>query len=182
MDFETIISTDSSRAVSELAAEKVGNCPENFKHIINLVLTKPHPISSRAARVIDICSERHPHLIKPYLNQLIVITTVTKSDWIKRSSLRIFERHIEAHNINYFGELVDTCFRFLNSAHESIAVRVYSMMVLQKVCLFEPDLSHELIGSIEMQYPYSSPGFKSMAKKILSYWRNNKRFCTRSKF
>jgi hypothetical protein len=48
----------------------------------------------------------------------------------------------------------------------SIAVKAYLMTVLAKIAIEYNELSQELISIIELQYPYSSAGFKSRAKKV----------------
>ena len=67
----------------------------------------------------------------------------------------------------YHGEIMDMCFRYLESPAESLAVRIFSMSVLTNLVKYYPEIKAELKLIIEDQLPHQTAGFKSRAKKVL---------------
>jgi hypothetical protein len=67
----------------------------------------------------------------------------------------------------FHGEIMDICFRFLESPTEALAVKVFSMSVLGNLAALYPDIKPELKLVIEEQLPHQTAGFKSRAKKVL---------------
>ena len=67
----------------------------------------------------------------------------------------------------YHGEIMDMCFRYLESPAESLAVRIFSMSVVTNLVKYYPEIKAELKLIIEDQLPHQTAGFKSRAKKVL---------------
>ncbi|HMK05536.1 MAG TPA: hypothetical protein VK489_15150 [Ferruginibacter sp.] len=67
----------------------------------------------------------------------------------------------------YHGEIMDICFKYLESPTEALAVKVFSMSVLGKLAKKYPEIMQELKLLIEDQLPRQTAGFRSRAKKIL---------------
>ena len=60
-----------------------------------------------------------------------------------------------------YGEVADICFDYLLSTEEPIAIKVFSMVVFEKIVFAEPELKTELQFLIEEQLSYALAGFKS---------------------
>ena len=65
------------------------------------------------------------------------------------------------------GAVADICFKFLNSAKEAIAVKVFAMDVLLNIVGKFPEMKEELKISIKDQLPFGSAGFQNRGTKIL---------------
>ena len=63
--------------------------------------------------------------------------------------------------------MINTCFKFLESPTEALAVKVFSMTVLSNFAKQYPEIVPEIKIVIEDQLPHQSAGFKSRAKKVL---------------
>ena len=63
--------------------------------------------------------------------------------------------------------MINTCFKFLESSTEALAVKVFSMTVLSNLAKQYPEIVPEIKIVIEDQLPHQSAGFKSRAKKVL---------------
>ena len=75
-------------------------------------------------------------------------------------------QHIELSE-KYHGEIMDLCFKYLESPTEPLAVKVFSIMVLGNLAKIYPEIKSELKLLIEDQLPHQTAGFKSRAKKVL---------------
>ncbi len=166
-DFKALLKIDSSRVIADQIVDAVADNPEHFKTILDLCFSEGYPIAMRAGRVIPLCNEKYPTLIIPYLDQLVKKLAISKIDGVKRGILKTFCESVDLKNFTHLGELVDVCFDWLANPNESIAIRYYSMEILYKTCLLEPELKNELIPILENLTYESSAGIVSQAKKLL---------------
>lgn len=165
MDLKAEILKEHSKIKAVGIAEYIGSDPERFGRLMQLFLHGTYRLTQRAAWVVSICAERDPGLIKPYFKPIIDNLKNKVPDAVKRNTLRIFQ-DIDVPD-EYFGDLADICFGFLNSGEESVAVKVFSISILCNITKKEPGLGNELRIIIEDQLPYASAGFQSRARKVL---------------
>jgi hypothetical protein len=96
---------------------------------------------------------------------MILALQVPRSDAVKRCIIGILQ-DADIPEVEE-GILADRCFQFLNSAKETIAVKVFSMTVLFRIVKKYPELKMELKESIQSQLPFGSAGFKNRGQKVL---------------
>jgi hypothetical protein len=65
------------------------------------------------------------------------------------------------------GLMIKTCFDWLISSSEPVAIKMYAMDVLYSISNKEPEIKQELADSIEWRMQEESAGFKSHGQKIL---------------
>ena len=65
------------------------------------------------------------------------------------------------------GILADACFKWLQSPVESVAVKMYSMVILHRISDNIPEISRELYDLIEIQMSNATPGFRNIGKKLM---------------
>ncbi len=158
---------DSSRATMDLGVLAVDNDPGLFRKVIELSFTQSPPINMRLARVAQLCCEQHPELILPHLNEVIEKISVSKTDGVKRSYLKIINDYTGISCIEDPGLLLQICFDWLMSPSEAIAVRYHSMGILYQICQQIPEIKPELLSVIEfiLESDQISPGMRSICLK-----------------
>jgi hypothetical protein len=62
---------------------------------------------------------------------------------------------------------MDVCFRYFSSPTEAIAIKAFSISVLQKLAKLYPEIINEIKLIIEERWDYETPAFKARAKKLL---------------
>jgi hypothetical protein len=67
----------------------------------------------------------------------------------------------------YQGRVMNSCFEFIQAPETPIAVKAFSLTVLQHLSGEYPDILPELKLIIEEQWEQAPPAFRSRAKKIL---------------
>jgi hypothetical protein len=173
MQLETEILGEHSRERSERIAAWIGNDGKRFKLLMELFLKGDYRITQRASWIVNICSERYPGLIRPYLKQMIErMQEPEVHPAVRRNVIRILQfieipRHL-------LGTVATVCFQYLGSHNQPIAVRVFSMTVLGNIARLKPDFRRELRLVIEQQLPYGSAGFRARARKVLAEMENSK--------
>ncbi len=156
---------DSSKIIGDMVAENVGRNPDHYKEILDLVLFEPMPMSSRAGRVLNLCTENEPALFQPHVTT--VINEIRKGKEPHRAILKIFAELQVRLNRNQEGVLVNACFEWLADESQSIATKVYCMEILARFAEKEPGIIPELIAQLEELLPDGSVGTKNRALKII---------------
>ena len=67
----------------------------------------------------------------------------------------------------FHGQVMDVCFRYFSSPTEAIAIKAFSITVLQKLAKLYPEIINEIKLVIEERWDYETPAFKVRAKKLL---------------
>ena len=144
----------------------VGDDKMYFKELMTLFLNGEYRITQRAAWAISFCAISHPELVKPYFKKILTkLNEPNIHDAVKRNVVKIFSE-IELPE-EFMGEIYETCFKYLRSMDENIAVKAHSMAVLEKICHQFPELKFELISTIEDMIPFGSAGIIARAKITL---------------
>lgn len=164
-----LLVSEHSKKMSERIAREIGDNPAYFKNLIELILESEYRIVQRAAWPMAFVCEKHPELIKPYIHQLAQKLFEPAHDALHRNIVRVFQ-YVEIPKREQ-GLLADACFQFLYNKETPIAIKAFSMTVLNNICKQEPELAQELCLYIEERMPFESAAFKSRGKKILAYWR-----------
>jgi hypothetical protein len=161
---ETILKEHSKKQTLKIV-KYVGDDQERFDELMKLFLGNEYRVTQRTAWAVSYCVEAHPELIKKHLKKIILNLKNPVHDAVKRNTIRLLQ-FIEIPSVLH-GITTDICFQFLNDLKEPIAERVFSMTVLCNICKKHPELSNELVLSIEEQLPYASAGFIARAKMVL---------------
>lgn len=166
MDLRKEILKEHSKAQCTKIVNWVGSRQERFDELFTLFINDEPLVTQRAAWPLSYCVIAHPALIKKHWSKLIKnLKKPNLHDAVKRNSIRLMEDIIIPEK--YQGEIMDICFSYAASPKESVAVKCFSMTVLQHLSKKYPEILPELKLIIEEQWPHASAGFKSRAKKIM---------------
>ena len=160
-----LLMTETSRRNTDMIADLVFQKPELFPALMAIFFQNEEPISRRAVWVIDTLAEKVPQILEPYFERVILILPEFQHDGLKRNTLRMLSR--ADIPLNQCGMLIKTCFDWLISPAESVAVKVFAMDILYRFSRIEPDLKKELADSIEFRLAEETPGFRNHGEKIL---------------
>lgn len=158
---------------------KLEQSRNNVDQVINMVLANPvifedlwfifsqlkEPESRRALWAIDIITENNPFLKEHHIEFLIEMLPKFTHDGYKRHSLRMIERNKIPERLK--GEIVDSCFKYLESSSEPVAVKMFSLKILSGIADEEPMICRELIDIVEIQMEDATPGFKNIGAKTI---------------
>ena len=170
MNISEQLEVELSRWNVDYVSGFVGNDPDRFHELWNLLVPENYPTSQRAAWAIDIINEKYPNLLKLYLDQLFVILPKIQSDPIKRHMMKILTYHDIPEQ--HLGNLIDLCFEWILQNELPVAVKVHSMQVIFNTIPKYPELKEEFIAVLEDQMPKNSVGFKSRAGRLIAALNN----------
>jgi hypothetical protein len=137
-----------------------------FHKLMRVFLSFESTLASRASWPISVIVSQTPGLLIPYLGAYLkVAATPNAPVAVKRNAMRSlqFLTIPRAHQ----SAVANLAMGFFRNRREAIAVRVFSMTVLGKLCSQYPDLKNELIPLLEDELPTGTPAFRSRGRKIL---------------
>ncbi len=166
MNLREILLAEHSKAQCLKVVKWIGNDPLRFNELVKLFLSDENRVVQLAAWPLSYAVQAHPALIKPHFGKLIRnLRQPGLPDAVKRNTVRIFQE-IDAP-ARFHGELMHTCFGFIESMNEKPAIKAFALTVLFNLSGQYPDIRPELKTIIEDRWDYESPAFKSRGRKIL---------------
>jgi hypothetical protein len=166
MDLRQTILAEHSKANCNKITKWVGNSQQRFTELFNLFLNSEYRVNQRAAWPLSYCVIDHPELISPHLVKLVKnLHKPGIHDSIKRNTVRILQ-HIDIPK-KFHGEIIDICFRYISSAHEPVAVKAFSLTILQNLSQQYPEIKNEVKLIIEERWPHESAAFRNRARKFM---------------
>ena len=166
MELRQQLLKEHSRANCDKTVRWIGNNQQRFDELFRLFLTGEYRVVQHAAWPLSYSVIDHPALIKKHFRRLI--SNLSKQgihDAVKRNTMRLLQE-IEIP-IKFHGEIMDTCFRYISGPGEAVAVKVFSLAVLEKLAVIYPDIIPEIKLVIEENIDHEKAAFRSRAKKIL---------------
>lgn len=166
MDVRKQLLFEHTKENTNLIVAHIGNNQKSFDELMKMFMADEYRITQRAAWVVGDLARIYPALIVPHFKRIILnLRKPALHDAVKRNTLKILQELDIPEPL--WGAAADTCFNFLLSKSEPIAIEVFSMTVLFNISKHVPEFRDELALIIEDQMPYGSAGFRSRGKKTL---------------
>jgi len=160
---------DSSRLLADILSDDIGNDPERFNEMMQIAFCDEYPLSMRAARIIALSSDNYPELINPYIPQIIECLKELNTDGVLRGFLKILAELPLEFDDEQMGVLTDMAFTWLANPGEPIAIRYYSIEILQIISRKYPEIGIELSIILQEMVNDESSGLKAKSRKVLNY-------------
>ncbi len=123
-------------------------------------------ITQRSAWPVSYCVRAHPDLIRPYFKRLL--DNLERKDLhvaVIRNTLRLLQGVPIPKR--FHGRVMNTCFDFIQSQEAPIAVKAFSLSVLENMTKQYPEILAEIKLIIDDQWEHAAPAFRTRAKRIL---------------
>jgi hypothetical protein len=157
---------EHSKAQCSKIVKWVGRSQPRFDQLFQLFLTDEYRVVQRAAWPVSYCVEAHPPFIKKHFATLFKSwTNSAVHPAVKRNTVRLLQ-YVTIPK-KYQGLVMDTCFRFMADVNEAIAVKAFSITVLENLSELYPEIIPEIKTIIEERWPHETPAFHSRARLFL---------------
>jgi hypothetical protein len=166
MDLQKSLAAEHSKKQCDRIVKYVGDDKKRFAALIRVFFKGEYRITQRAAWPLSYCVRLHPELIQPYFKPLL--DNLSRKDIhvaVIRNTLRLLQDTPIPKK--YHGRVMSLCFDLIQSHDTPIAVKAFSLTVLQHLSKEYPDITAELRLIIEEQWERATPAFRSRARKIL---------------
>lgn len=157
---------EHSRANCDKIVKWIGCDQKRFDELVSIFLNEEYRLVQYAAWPLSYASINHPQLVKKHFAKLVKnLKKPGIHDAVKRNTIRLLQ-HIEIPE-KYHGDIMDICFSFIASPDEAVAVKAFSLTVLDRLSHLYPEIKNELKIIIEERWDYETAAFHSRARKIL---------------
>lgn len=166
MNIKTALLKEHSKRQCDAIVKWVDHDQKRFDELFGLFLHDEYRVVQRAAWPISYCVEKHPEFIKKHFAKLIKnLSRKGIHDAVKRNTVRLLQ-YVSIPE-KFHGQVMDICFRYITSPAEAVAVKAFSMTVLQNLAKQYPEIVNELKLVIEERWDYETVAFKTRAKNLL---------------
>lgn len=160
--------SESSLSLALLTAHIASEKPSILAPLLELSIKEIAPWSQRASHVLIKCNDAYPHLIHPYLKQMVKNLPHLKSEGARRNLLKIISESNYSFTEKEKSVLLGCCFDFLEGENE-VGVKMFSIEILYQLSKEYTEIRKELTDLLESQMSGASPGFISRATKTLHH-------------
>lgn len=165
-DLPSELARGNTRANRDRVARWVGTDPQRFAELMKLYLHGDRREAQLAAGVVSICIEHHPSLADRWLPKILRrMQEKDVHDAVRRMGMWVLQ--IVPIPPRLAGRVAQVSFDALQDMSQPIALRVFAMTVLTRLCTDQPDLSREVRTVIEAMLPYGTGAFVSRARREL---------------
>ena len=166
MNLREAILAEHSKATCDRIVNWVGNSQRNFDELFNLFLNSEYRVNQRAAWPLSNCVIARPSFISKHFAKLLNnLQRPHLHDSVKRNTVRLLQ-YIDIPK-KFHGKVMDICFRYVSSADEPVAVKAFSLSILQNLSKQYPEIKNEIRLIIEERWQHETAAFHSRARKFL---------------
>jgi hypothetical protein len=173
MNIKTALLKEHSKKQTDAIVKWIGNDQERFDELFDLFLNDEYRVVQRAGWPMSYCVEKYPELIKKHFARLLKnLNKKGIHDAVKRNTVRLLQYTPIPEK--FHGEVMDICFRYISSPTEPVAVKAFSITVLQNLAKQYPEIINEIKLVIEERWDYETIAFKTRAKNLLKEFSSSK--------
>jgi hypothetical protein len=163
---EKLLAEEHSKQQCDRIVKYIGKDKLRFAELMRLFFKGEYRITQRAAWPLSNIVWLHPELISPYFKPLL--DNLDKKGLhvaVVRNTVRLLQ-DVDIPE-KYHGRVMNQCFAYVAAPETPIAVKAFSLTVLENLSKKYPDILPELKLLIEEQWDQAPPAFRSRARKIL---------------
>jgi hypothetical protein len=166
MNIKTALLKEHSKKQCNAIIKYIGKNPERFAELMKCFFEGEYRVTQRAGWPMSYCAAKYPDLIKTYFKKLLEnLAKPDLHDAIPRNTVRLLQ-YVDIPE-KFHGQVMDICFRYISSPTEAVAVKAFSITVLQNLAKKYPEIVNEIKLVIEERWDYETIAFKTRAKKLL---------------
>lgn len=155
-----------SRQQMDKAVAWVGDDPERYRELWDIVMLNEDPISRRAVWAMDIHFSKWPYMFKIEADKMFEVLHNPCHTALQRHFAKMLSM-LPIFPPEHTSTLFDLGIEWTNNAILPIAVRVHAMELAGRIALPYPELQSELKTVLSAHLDEGSAGFKSRANKWL---------------
>jgi len=166
MNLRETILAEHSKANCTKIVNWIGSNQQRFDELVKLFLNDEYRVVQRAAWPLSEIVMKHPLLCQKHLGKIIAnLNKPGLHNAVKRNTVRILQFVTIPEKLH--GIVMNICFDYIIDPTEKIAVKAFSLTVLQNLAKLYPEIKQELKTIIEDRWEFETAAFHSRARKIL---------------
>ena len=166
MNLREAILAEHSKAQTNKIINWVGDSQKRFDELFSLFLNDEYRVVQRAGWPLSYIAIAYPKLIVKHFSELL--KNLHKSrlhSAVKRNTVRMLQEITIPQR--FHGDVMNLCFDYISSPDEAVAVKAFSLTILQNLSKQYFDIKQELKTIIENRWDFETAAFHSRVRKIL---------------
>jgi hypothetical protein len=173
MNLKQTLLEEHSKKQCDKIVNWIGDDNNRFKELIQLFLNGEYRVVQRAAWPMSYSAQNHPEWVQPFYSEFLRrLEKKGEQDAVRRNIVRILQE-IDVPK-KYHGRLMNICFELIQSNDVAVAIKAFSLTILQNLSKQYPEIIPELKLIIEERWGIETAAFRSRAKKILGTRKHSK--------
>src|SRR5688572_10826985 len=153
MNIKVALLKEHSKKQCNKIVKWVGDDQKRFDQLVDLFLNDEYRVVQRAGWPLSTIVIAHPNLVKKHLKNIVACCTKEGMHGAVKRNIVRFLQYVDIP-ANLQGEVMDICFRFVESPVEAVAVKAFSLTVLSRLAIEHPAIIPEIKLLIEEQLPH----------------------------
>lgn len=163
---ELLTAKSQSKNLADEIAQFACTSETAFRELMDCFVSEDYKLAQRAAYCVSKAGKMRQDLIQPYYETLVSLLKRTDvHESVVRSCVSVLQEADLPESLH--GEVMDTCFNFIQDRKAPIAVKAFSLTILHNLSKIYPDIKNELRIIIEENMEYETPAFRSRGMKII---------------
>lgn len=173
MEIRKQLAKEFSKMNSVKVSLIVGADQDSFDELMECLLSEDKEISRRAAWAMSFCFKEHSFLFDKHVVTFVeLMNNKTYHDAVRRTATQSLENMDIPEDIE--GLAYDNGMEILHDPHAPIAVKAYTIQILQNIADKFPELKQELVQVVEDRMDFETPAFRSRGRRMLKHFNLNK--------
>jgi hypothetical protein len=166
MNIKAALEKEHSKIQAGKITKFIGADAKRFAELMRLFFEGEYRVIQRAAWPMSNCVKNHPSLIKPYFKKIVGLLKRTDlHPAVERNIMRLLQ-YVEIPK-RWQGDIMNHCFESIADPKAAIAVKAFSLRVLEIFLKTYPGIFPEIKLIIEERWDKETPAFRSRAKQVL---------------
>jgi hypothetical protein len=166
MNLESALKKEHSKSQCDRIVRYIGNDKLRFGELMKLFFSGEYRIIQRAAWPMSYCIRNYPALARPYLTRFLDKLESSDAHPAARRNIVRLLQYVEIPK-RFQGRLMNRCFQFIEDPGEAIAVKAFSLKILENLAALYPEIIPELKQIIESRWDQETVAFRSRGRHIL---------------
>ena len=143
----------------------MGSNQQRFDALVALFLKGEYRITQRASWPLSNIAIAKPQLIKKHLPSIVKkLDQPNLHNAVKRNTVKLLQEITIPKALQ--GKVMHLCFNFIEDPKEAVAVKAFSLTVLEKLSKEYPEILPEIRLIINARWDNETPAFRHRAKNM----------------
>ncbi len=166
MDIKSALLKEHSKKQCNQIVNYISDDKKRFEELMEIFFKGEYRLTQRAAWPMSYCVRKHPGLIRPYFKRLLDnLNKKNLHDAIRRNTVRLLQ-DVDIPK-QFHGRVMNLCFDFIASNDTAVAIKAFSLTILENLSKQYPDIIPELKLIIQERWEHETAAFRTRAKKII---------------
>lgn len=143
----------------------VGNSKTRMKELMSYFFHEEWRYNQRSAWALGEIGSQKPKLIYPYLEKMLANLDNASHNAVVRNTVKVISELDIPEELE--GEIFDRCMNYLEDTKTAVAIRCYSVNILEVIAAKYPELQEDLVAVVRDHLENGTAGLKYRCRRVI---------------